>query len=130
MALTAQQIVDTRRFCGYSVSGDSTSTQYRELAYSDVALSSLSLDYRLAHLSAEEEGVLVNTYLTQLAAREQEIQGAAANLDTDQAAVWMRNVNEVSDRIELFNWLRRDLCRFLGFPPGRQLATGTRVVRA
>ena len=130
MTLTAQQLVDARRYCGYSVSGNTTSYPYRELVYSDVSYMTLSLDYRLANLSAEEEGVVVNTYLTPLAAREQEIQGAASNLDTDQAAVWKRNANEVGDRIGLFNWLRRDLCRFLGFAPGPQLSGGNNVVRA
>jgi hypothetical protein len=130
MALTAQQLVDCRRYMGYSVTGDSTSQPYRELVYSNVSYMGLSLDYRLAHLSTEEEGVVVSTYLTPLALREQEIQGAADNLDTDQAAVWKRNANEVNDRIQLFNWLRRDLCRFLGFAPGPDLASGNRVVRA
>src|SRR4051794_2475771 len=129
MTLSAQQLVDCRRFMGYSVTGDSASNPFRELAYSNVSYMGLSLDYRLQHLSAEEEGVVINTYLTPLALREQEIQGAASNLDTAEAAVWKRNQSEVSDRIGLFNWLRRDLCTFLGFPPGPQLATGNRVVR-
>ena len=114
---------------GYSVSGDSASQPFRELSYSNVAYMGLSLDYRLQHLSTEEEGVVVATYLTPLALREQEIQGAAGNLDTEQAAVWTRNVSEVTDRIRLFNWLRRDLCNFLGFSPGPQLASPNRVVR-
>ncbi len=115
---------------GYSVSGDSASNPFRELVYSSVSYMGLSLDYRLSHLSPEEEGVVIDTYLTPLALREQEIQGAADNLDTAQAAVWTRNSSEVSDRVSLFNWLRRDLCNFLGFAPGPQLATGSRVVRA
>lgn len=127
--LTTAQCVDIRRFMGYSVSGDSASFPYRELVYSDVSYMGLSLDYRLSHLSAEEESVVINTYLTPLAQREKEIQGAACNLDTDQAGIWKRNSSEVSDRINLFNYLRRDLCRFLGFAPGPQLATGNRVVR-
>ncbi len=130
MTLTSAQIVDCRRYMGYSVSGNTTSQPYREPLYSDVTLASLSLDYRLANLSSDEENVVVNTYLTNLNSRESEIQGAAANLDTDQAAVWKRNASEVSDRIRLFNWLRRDLCTFLGFAPGPQLGGGNNVVRA
>ena len=130
MALTPQQLVSIRRFCGYSVSGDSASNPYRELVYSSVSYMGLSLDYRLQHLSAEEESVVIATYLTPLALRESEIQGAADNLDTAQAAVWTRNQSEVSDRISLFNYLRRQLCDFLGFAPGPQLSTGNRVVRA
>lgn len=115
---------------GYSVTGNSTAQPYRELVYSEVSYMGLSLDYRLANLSPEEESVVINTYLTPLAAREQEIQSAAANLDTDQAAVWKRNASEVSDRIALFAYLRRELCEFLGFAPGPKLGGGNRVVRA
>src|ERR1017187_9392287 len=121
MTLSAQNLVDCRRYMGYSVSGNTTSQPFRELEYSDVSYFGLSLDYRLANLSAEEENVVVNTYLIPLNAREKEIQDAACNLDTDQAAVWKHNKDEVSDRINLFNWLRRDLCTFLGFAPGPQL---------
>jgi hypothetical protein len=130
MLLTNRDLVDVRRYCGYSVSGNAVSQPFRELAYSNVSYMGLSLDYRLANLSLAEEGVILNTYLPNLKAREQEIQGSAANLDTEQAAVWKRNSNEVSDRIKLYNWLRRDLCTFLGFPPGPQLAAGGQVVRS
>jgi hypothetical protein len=44
------------------------------------------------------------------------------NLDTDSAAVWMRNRDEPRDRIRLFDdWCRR-FCGFLGVPPGPALA--------
>lgn len=130
MALTAQQIVDVRRFCGYSVSGAVGTTQFREQAYSDVTIGGLSLDFRLSNLSPEEEGVVVTTYLANLTLREQEIQAASANLDTDEAAVWKHNKQEVSDRINLFTALRLELCGFLGFPPGSYLRPMNRVLRA
>src|SRR4051794_28019865 len=121
MALTAAQLVDCRRFMGYSVSGDDISNPFRELVYSDVSYFGLSIDYRLQHLRAEEEAVVINKYLVPLNLREDEVQSAADNLDTDQAAVWYHNKNEVSDRLGLFNQLRRDLCTFLGFKPGPNL---------
>jgi len=130
MTLSAQQIVDVRRYCGFSVSGNTTSQPYREPVYSDVTLASLSLDYRLANLSAEEENTVIAYYLANLYLREAEIQGASANLDTDQAAVWYHNKQEVSDRMGLFNQLRLDLCNFLGFEPGRGLRSQNRLVRA
>jgi hypothetical protein len=130
MTLSTQQIVDVRRFCGYSVTGNTTATPYREPAYSDVTLASLSLDYRLANLAPEEEGIVINTYLANLYLREAEIQGAAANLDTDVAAVWTHNKQEVSDRVQLFTALRLELCGFLGFPPGSYLKPLNRLVRA
>jgi hypothetical protein len=129
MALTSAQIVDTRRFMGYSLSGNTTAQPYREPVYSNSTIGSISLDYRLANLSTDEENVVINKYLTPLNARETEIQGASDNLDTEQAAVWKRNASEVGDRISLFNYLRRELCEFLGFAPGPQLGRGNRVVR-
>lgn len=130
MALTSAQIVAVRRYCGYSLSGNTTSLSYREPVYSNVGLSSLSLDYRLANLSTDEEAAVTGFYLANLYLREQEIQDAASNLDTDEAAVWKHNKQEISDRRELFNQLRLDLCNFLGFSPGRGLANTNRLVRA
>jgi hypothetical protein len=109
---------------GYSVSGDSTSFNFRELLYSDVSYFGLSIDYRLQHLQAEEETVLRQTYLSPLKAMESSIIGANDNLDTDKAAVWTHNKNEVADRTKLFNQWRRAMCTFLGFAPGPQLGGG------
>src|ERR1700679_2513032 len=130
MTLTNQQVVDTRRYCGYSVTGNTTSTPYREPAYSDVTLASLSLDYRLANLAPEEENTLTTYYLANLYLREAEIQDASCNLDTDAAAVWKHNKDEIRDRTDLFNQLRRDMCDFLGFAPGRALMNTNRLIRA
>jgi hypothetical protein len=130
MALTAQQLVDVRRYMGYSLSGNTTSQFYREQVYSTLTYASLSLDYRLSNLSAEEENTVISYYLANLYLREAEIQAASANLDTDEAAVWKHNKQEVSDRTGLFNQLRRDLCNFLGFEPCRGLGSTNRLVRA
>jgi hypothetical protein len=112
------------------LSGNIALSGYRELVYSDVSYLGISLDTRLANLSAEEENTLTTYFLANLALREQEIQDASSNLDTDSAAVWKHNRGEISDRTELFNSLRRDLCTFLGFKPGRDLAVTNRLVRA
>src|ERR1700729_141638 len=130
MALTAQALVDVRRYCGYSLSGNAASEFFREQVYSTLTYASLSLDYRLANLSAEEENTVITYYLANLYLREAEIQGASANLDTDVAAVWTHNKDEVSDRMGLFNQLRLDLCNFLGFEPGKALRSQNRLVRA
>jgi hypothetical protein len=130
MALTAQNIVDVRRYCGYSVSGDTTSFPAREFVYTDRSLLGMSIEYRLAHLQPEEENRITGFFLPNLAAREQEIQDASCNLDTDQAAVWRRNRSEVGDRRDLFTALRIELCDFLGFAPGPGITRATRLVRA
>lgn len=109
---------------GYSVSGDTTSFNFRELLYSDVSYFGLTLDYRLQHLQAEEETVLRNTYLNPLKALELAIVASSDNLDTDAAAVWTHNKNEVADRTKLFTQWRRAMCTFLGFAPGPTLGSG------
>lgn len=123
MLTTAQQ-VDVRRFMGYSVSGDAESFPFRELVYSDTSYMGLSIDYRLQHLLPEEEAVVTTVYLARLTTMESAIAGAGDNLDTDSAAVWKHNKDEVSDRTQLFNKFRRDLCGFLGFNPGPTLGDG------
>lgn len=129
MALTSLQAVNVRRYMGYSLSGNSTAAGFRELIYSDVSYMGLSLDYRLANLSADEETVLVGYFLCNLQAREQDIQNASRNLDTDTAAVWKRNANEIGDRTDMFRSLRIELCNWLGFKPGPTLMNSGRVVR-
>ncbi len=122
-AFTDAQKADIRRYCGYPAYGDGsvvfpqpwTMRQY------------LALEYRLAHLSQAEGGVVVNTYLANLATLETAIPAAGANLDTDQAAIWKRNTNEVRDRERLFDAWRRRLCGFIGVPPGPHLSEANSV---
>lgn len=128
--LTSAQIVDTRRFMGYSLTGNIALSGYRELVYSEVSFLGISLDTRLANMSSDEETILINKFLTPLNTIEDGISNASDSLDTDQAAVWYHNKSEVNDRTALYNKRRRDLCEFLGFAPGPHLGDGTvRVVR-
>jgi hypothetical protein len=121
MAFTDQERVDIRRFCGYPLFGGTPQSfqSYRFFqAYG-------TLEYRLTNLSADEETTLRTTYLTgpnNLYTLEQAITGATDNLDTDAAAVWTHNKNEVRDRVRLFNYSCRRLMRFLGVPPGPNYA--------
>lgn len=137
MALTDAQKADIRYYMGYSVAGDDTIRGSREAAYSNTRMfSSVSLDEEvqglglLSRLTVAQESRLTTFFLPNLAKREAEIQTAAANLDTDVAAVWTRNRSEISDRTSLFTALRMDLCRFLGFPPGSGLVSRNRLVRS
>lgn len=117
--LTDAERVDARRFCGYPVHGPGASgfVGYRFFhAYG-------MLEYRLTNL-APAELTQVRTYLSQLAPLETGILGAAANLDTNQAAVWTRNPGEVRDRERLFDGWRKRLCSFLGVPPGPEMSGG------
>lgn len=117
---TAAQMTAIRRYCGY--------TAYAAYGYvlsPDMA----TLDVQCAAMSASEVQVVLTTFLPNLATLETAILGASANLDTDVAAVWTHNKNEVADRVGLFNYWRRRLCTFIGCVPGPDLRGGACVVR-
>lgn len=121
MALTDQERVDIRRFCGYPMYGGVPSGFQSYRFFQNYG----TLEYRMTNLSATEETTLRSIYLTgpnNLYTLEQAVTSASDNLDTDVAAVWTHNKNEVRDRMRLYNLRRRDLCGFLGIPPGDSLA--------
>ncbi len=123
-AFTAQNLVDIRRYCGYPAYGDGAVV----FPYPWIMRQYLALEYRLQHMSTEEGGVVVTTYLANLATLETAIPGTSANLDTAQAAVWTHNPNEQRDRERLFASWRRKLCDFLGVLPGPNFeGSGTHV---
>lgn len=125
MALTDAQMVDTRRFLGYPLVGTTMAiNQYQDVVYMKFGMVTMSLYMRLTSLDSSEESVLINTYLANLTMLESAIIGASGNLDTDVAAVWTRNKNEVSDRTQLFDSWRRRLCAFIGIAPGPFLGNG------
>jgi hypothetical protein len=72
------------------------------------------------NMSTNEMAVVL-TYLATLAQLEQAVLGASDNLDSDAAASWSHNRNEVTDRLRLFDAWRRRLCAFIGVPPGEGL---------
>lgn len=121
MSFTDAEKTDVRRFCGYGAFGSQAlpASGYRfATAYG-------TLEYKLNNLMLAEEAVVRTTYLTNLATLETDIMGATgvrSNLDTDQAAVWTHNKHEYRDRKTLFDGVRRELCKFLGIPPGPGLA--------
>jgi hypothetical protein len=120
--LTDAQVTDVRRFAGYQLAGVPTPTSNNDLAYLVVGMRQMSLVERLSTLSAAEETVLTTIYLTNLTTLEAAIVAAASNLDTEQAAVWTRNKDEIADRDRLFDSWRRRMCAFLGFAPGPGLS--------
>jgi hypothetical protein len=129
--LTDAQKVDVRRWAGYPVSGDASVVVYSDPVYFHAGprdgLNALTLDGRLSHLTESEETVLVDTYLTPIAALEAAILTVGDNLDTNKAAVWERNANEQSDRERLFKSVCRRMCAFLGVPPGPGLGSGNGI---
>jgi hypothetical protein len=112
MSLTAAQALDTRRFCGYSVQAAVG------IGDPDTVQNSAALDRLLGQLTADQETVLTTVYLANLYQLEAAIMGASANLDTEKAAVWTHNQNELSDRQALYFSWRQQLANFLGVPAG------------
>ena len=116
---TDAQKTDVRRFCGYPAYGPGASGFQGWRFFQAYGL----MEFRLNNLSPAEGAVVVN-YLTALYALESAVPQAGQNLDTDVAAVWTHNANEVRDRAALLDAWRRRLCAFLGLPPGPGLGTG------
>lgn len=122
-ALTDAERVDVRRFCGYPSYGAGASGFQSWRFFTAYG----SLEFRLTNMSAGELTV-VRRYLGDLLAIEQSIPAAATNLDTDEAAVWKHNRNEVGDRMRLLDNWRRRLAAFIGVPPGPNLFTIAAIV--
>lgn len=126
-ALTDIERTDCRRYLGYPAFGVSanggTMQSYRFFqAYG-------LMEFKLSNISDPELVVVRTTYLAQLVLLEAAILTAGANLDTDHAAVWTRNRNEMRDRAALFDGWRMRFCEFLGLPPGPALTrTSGRIV--
>ena len=96
--LTSAEIVDARRFCGYSL-GD------------------LAIDPTLIGLGTDAETV-VRAEIVQIRSLYTDLAGATTRLSTAKAAVWTRNASEVGDRQALLYGERLNLCNMLGVPPG------------
>ena len=110
---------------GYPMLGDSVATDNSDFVNGWVLPGvNTTLFHRLNNLRTEEANTLTTVYLPALAAQEAGLLAAQTNMGTDQAAVWTRNKNEVSDRSAHFNRTRRDMCAFLGFAPGPGLGRG------
>jgi hypothetical protein len=119
MSFVNAEKVDVRRFCGYPAYGAGAAGFQGWRFYQAYGL----MEYRLDNMAPEEETV-VRRYLGTLNVLEAALAQASNNLDTDQAAVWTHNKDEVHDRAGLFDDTRRRLCGFLGVPPGPALSDG------
>lgn len=129
MALTEAQMTDVRRYMGYQLAGTSMPiTDDNDIVYGQFGMVTMSLQKRLTSLTASEEQVLTSIYLAQLNQLETDIFGARENLDTDEAAVWKHNKQEVYDRSGLYNRVRKEMCSFIGFGPGPGLLGGGNTV--
>ena len=117
--LTDTERVDVRRFCGYPAYGAAPSGMQSWRYFQVYGL----LEFRVNNLAATEDAI-VRRYLTTLTSLELAIPAASDNLETDQAATWSRNKEELNDRVRLLDDWRRRLCGFIGIPPGPALLNG------
>ena len=110
--LTDSQKDDVRRHCGFPVFGLGVGTTPPTFGYRYNTWY-LILEYRMNNLGQNQANLLVDT---------------SSNLDTDRAAVWYHNKNEVSDRFKLYKlWCDRTI-EFLGLQtPSKLLSLGTRI---
>jgi hypothetical protein len=115
-AFTDAQKTDIRRFCGYPAYGEGAAgfNSWRFFqAYG-------TLEYRMNNLSPAEIAVTLQ-YLATLNTLEAAVPPTSENLDTESAAAWTHNADELRDRTALFDGWRRRLCGFLGVAPGPAL---------
>jgi hypothetical protein len=115
--LTDQCKTDVRRFCGYPAYGAAPEGNMGWRFFTAYG----ALEYRMNNLSPDEEAVVYASVAT-LRQLEQAVPCASDNLDSDGAASWTHNRNEVADRLRLLDSWQRRLCAFLGVPPGEGLA--------
>ncbi len=117
---TDAEKADIRRFCGYPAYGAGASGFQGWRFFQSYG----ELEYRMNNLAAAEYQV-VRQYLASLYVLEAAVPAAGGNLDTDQAAIWTHNKNEVADRLRLMATWQTRLTAFLGVPFGPALATAS-----
>ncbi|WP_207882015.1 hypothetical protein [Acetobacter sacchari] len=116
--LTDIERVNVRRYCWYPAFG-SENVGFSSWRFFDHYG---QLEFRLTNLSMSEISV-VRGMLSTLVILEAGPSDAANQIDTDKAAIWTRNKDEVKDRVDLYNQQRLELVQFLGIPPGPARST-------
>ena len=113
MAFTDIQKTDIRRHCGFPMYGNQATPAFGYRYFTQYG----TLEFRINNASPAEE-VVISNFVTELNLLETAVVDAGDNLDTDKAAVWVHNKDEVRDRRALYSIRRKDLCRFIGVNPG------------
>lgn len=111
MTFTDTEKTDIRRFVGIGVFGNTPEYPFGWRYYQFSGL----LEFKINHLQPSEEAI-VRKYLATLNKLEDDIPLVADNLDTDRAAVWYHNKNELADRDRLFTLYRKKLASLLQVP--------------
>lgn len=121
MAFTDAEKVDIRHYCGFPAYGVAPLANF----WMRSTYESGQIEFVMRALSADEESIVINEYLPTLKQLEADIPNTRLNIDTAQAAVWHRNPNELAERVTLYTFWRKRLCRFIGSYYGPELAEQT-----
>ncbi len=123
-AFSDAQKTEIRRYCGYPAYGAGAAGFNSWRFFQAFG----TLEYRMNNLVPAEIAVSLQ-YVATLRTLEAAIPPSSENLDTESAAAWTHNANEIEDRSRLFDGWRRRFCGFLGIPPGPELGnTGVSLV--
>jgi hypothetical protein len=123
-SLSDAEKTDVRRFCGYPPYGGEGMAGFQGWRfYQAYGL----MEFRMNNMSPAEYQV-IRYHLNFLIQLEVALVSSSNNLDTDAAAVWTHNKQEVADRRGLYHEWRVHLCAATGVPPGPGLSKGGRVV--
>lgn len=125
--LTYAQKDDVRRHCGFPVFGLGVGTTPPTFGYRYNTWY-LILEYRMNNLGENQAQLLINVYINNCNQLEQSILSASPNLDTERAAVWWHNKNEVRDRFDLYKlWCMRTI-EFMGLQSPSKLLSRFKVM--
>lgn len=122
---TEQEKIDIRRYCGFPVFGQTTSVVSFGYRYLNPYL---TLEYRMNNLTVDEENTVRNVYLANLYVLEAAIPASVSNLDTDRAAVWYHNKDEVADKFRLYKLWSQLLQDFFSIEGPARSMQGVRMV--
>jgi hypothetical protein len=111
--LTDQERVDVRRYTWYPAYGPGPSGFQSWRYFQSYGM----LEYRLTNMAPGEFGVL-RYMLGNLAMLEAALPAASGGLNVGVASVFTRNPRELLERKQLYDYHRRELCNFMGVPPG------------
>ena len=113
---------DIRRFCGYPPYGAGKTSFQSWRFFQAYGV----LEYRLNNMApAEIQNIRLK--INDLYALETAVLSSSDNLDTDKAAVWTHNPNEIRDRMMLLSRWSKKLCLLVGAPFGPHMDEGARV---
>jgi len=125
--ITDDEKVDIRRFCGYSLYGNSASGF---LGYRFFEAQGF-LEYRMINC-APSEAQRIRRFMALIFPLEDVIATASGNMDTLEAGPLKLDPREVAKRVDLMNVYRVQLVNFLGVPPRPDLedagSSGGRIV--